>query len=85
MILLNAIYTIIWLSTSGQNAMITLIYNNMFNTNRGYGYASAQAWVYTVAILLILGLCFLLLRSPKDKPLKEAKRRTLRHERRLED
>ena len=74
MILLNAVYTIIWLSTSGQNAMINLIYSNMFSTNRGYGYASAQAWVYSLAILLLLGLCWLLLRTPKEKLVKEEKR-----------
>ena len=74
MILLNAIYTIIWLATSGQNPMINLVYNNMFSTNRGYGYASAQAWLYSLVILLLLGVCWLLLRTPKDRPAKMVKR-----------
>jgi ABC-type sugar transport system permease subunit len=79
MIFLNAIYTVIWLSTSGQNEMITLIYNNMFASARGYGYASAQAWLYSIAVLLLLGLCWLLLRTKKDKPPKLIKMRAKRN------
>lgn len=69
MVLLNAVYTIIALSTGGQNQVITMIYNNMFYAiaGRGYGYAAAMAWVYTVVIALALGIAFLLLRDKSDR------------------
>ncbi len=63
MILLNAVYTLIVLSNSGQNSIITLIYNNMFSATRGYGFASAMAWMYAVIILLMIGVTFLILRE----------------------
>jgi ABC-type sugar transport system permease subunit len=80
MILLNAIYTVIWLATGGQNEIIDLIYDNMFASSRGYGYASAQAWTYSVAILLMLGLFWRLLRVPPDKSdkIERKKRERLR-------
>lgn len=63
MILLNAIYTLIVLSNSGQNNIINLIYNNMFSATRGYGFASAMAWMYSIIILLMIGITYLLLRE----------------------
>ena len=74
MIFLNTIYTVIWLATSSQNGMINLIYDSMYASNRGYGYASAQAWTYAAAILVMLGVCWVLLRTKRDKPVKEVKR-----------
>ena len=32
------------------NEIITLIYNNMFDARRGYGFASAMAWMYSFII-----------------------------------
>ena len=46
LVLLNSIYTLVTLSNSGQNSIIDLIYSNMFNATRGYGFASAMAWMY---------------------------------------
>lgn len=63
MILLNAIYTLVVLSNSGQNSIITLIYNNMFSATRGYGFASAMAWMYALIILVMIGATFLLLKE----------------------
>jgi ABC-type sugar transport system permease subunit len=65
MIFLTAIYTVIWLATGGQNPIIDLIYNSMYASNRGYGYASAEAWTYSAVILLLLGVCWLLLGERK--------------------
>ncbi|GHV35508.1 ABC transporter permease [Clostridia bacterium] len=73
MIFLNAIYTVIWLATGGQNGIIGLIYDSMFASNRGYGYASAEAWTYSLVIVLLLGLAWLLLHDKKDKPPKYVK------------
>ncbi len=87
MILLNAIYTLVTLANSGQNNIINLIYNNMFSATRGYGFASAMAWMYSLVILVILGGVGLLLgssttgtkRSKKKKP--KTQRRTLKKKR----
>ncbi len=68
MIMLNAIYTVIFLSSNEQNALITMIKNAMFSgtKEKGYGYASAMAWMYSVVVTLIVGLFFLLLGNKKD-------------------
>lgn len=77
MILLNAIYTIVALATSGQNEIITLIYDNMFNSavGRGYGYAAAMAWAYALVVAIALGIAFLLLREGSDKKVVYEQRR----------
>lgn len=63
MILLNSIYTIISLANSDQNAIIGLIYENMFNATRGYGFASAMAWMYAIILSLIVIVVFLFFRT----------------------
>ena len=69
LILLNAIYTIVAMATGGQNEIITLIYNNMFNSavGRGYGFAAAMAWVYAGVVALLLGASYMLLKEKSDK------------------
>ena len=74
MILLNAIYTVIFLSNNEQNAIITQIYNDMFAINRGYGYASAKAWMYAVVVCLLVALMAFVLRTKKDNYQAEIKR-----------
>ncbi|MCR5155043.1 MAG: sugar ABC transporter permease [Lachnospiraceae bacterium] len=68
MILINAVYTVIFLSSNEQNELINMIENAMFSgtKEKGYGYASAMAWMYAVVITLITMLFFLLLGSKKD-------------------
>lgn len=68
MILLNAVYTVIFLSGNEQNELINMIENAMFSgtKEKGYGYASAMAWMYAVVITLIVLLFFALLGSKKD-------------------
>lgn len=68
MILLSAIYTIVFISSNEQNQIINLIRNNMFSgtQERGYGYASAMAWLYSLAVLILVGLFALLFMSHKD-------------------
>ncbi|MCL2015134.1 MAG: sugar ABC transporter permease, partial [Defluviitaleaceae bacterium] len=80
MIFLNVVYTVVWLANSEQNPVINIIVSRMFagpmaagGMPGGYGHASAQAWVYSVVILLILGLCWALLHERKEKPKKEVK------------
>ena len=74
MILLNAVYTIIFLSNNEQNVIITAIYNDMFAINRGYGYASAKAWMYAVVVCLLVAFIALLLRQKKDSYMNDMKR-----------
>ena len=77
MILLNAVYSVIFLSGNEQNSLITMIQAAMFSgtKEKGYGYASAMAWMYAVIITLVVLLFFLLLGSKKDIYDKQVKRR----------
>ncbi len=68
MILINAVYTVIFLSSNEQNQLINLIKTSMFSATaeRGYGYASAMAWIYSLLVTAIVLLFFALLGSKKD-------------------
>lgn len=88
MIMLNAVYSVIFLSGNEQNALINMIEAAMFSgtKEKGYGYASAMAWMYAVVITLIVLLFFLLLGLKKDAYDRQIKRvkRAQKKERRLE-
>ncbi|MGX8698627.1 MAG: carbohydrate ABC transporter permease [bacterium] len=58
MVLLNCIYTIVFVSSNDQNSIIVLIKNSMFSgaSEKGYGYASAMAWLYSLVVLILVGL-----------------------------
>jgi ABC-type sugar transport system permease subunit len=56
LIFINAIYTIVLLATFSENEVIQNIQKNMFSVKTGYGMASAMAWIYSIVILLIIGL-----------------------------
>ena len=68
LVMLNCIYTVIFISNNDQNAMIELIKSSMFSgtKEKGYGYASAMAWMYSLVVLLIVGLFALLFVAKKD-------------------
>jgi ABC-type sugar transport system permease subunit len=87
MILLNAVYTVIFLSSNEQNELINMIEDAMFSgtKEKGYGYASAMAWMYAVVITLIVLLFALLLGSKKDKydRIVKKRKRELKKEARL--
>ena len=88
MILLNCVYTIVFISNNDQNEIIELIKNAMFSGTRekGYGYASAMAWVYSIVVLLIVGIFALLFITKKDvyeKQVKKAKKQMKKDEREL--
>ncbi len=92
MVLLNAVYTVIFLSGNEQNELINMIKNAMFSgtKEKGYGYASAMAWMYAVVISLITILFFVLLGTKKDnydRQIKKAKReakKEIRREKKIE-
>ena len=76
MILLNAVYSVIFLSGNEQNELITMIETAMFSgtKEKGYGYASAMAWMYAVVITLITLLFFVILGNKKDAYDRKAKK-----------
>ena len=77
MILLNAVYTVIFLSSNEQNSLITMIQSAMFSgtKEKGYGYASAMAWMYSLIEALVVLIFFLFLGSRKDIYDRQVKRR----------
>lgn len=88
MILLNCVYTVVFISNNDQNTIIELIQNSMFSgaQEKGYGYASAMAWMYSIIVLLIVGLFALLFFAKKDvyeKQVKKAKKARRKEEREL--
>ncbi len=88
MILLNCVYTIVFISNNDQNQIIELIKNSMFSgtQEKGYGYASAMAWLYSIVELLIVGLFALLFFAKKDvyeKQVKKAKKAHKKEQRQL--
>ena len=48
-ILLNSVYTLVYLANSGTNGVINLISAAMLKATRGYGYASSMAWMHTIS------------------------------------
>lgn len=67
MIFLNAMYTLITLANSNDNNIINLIYVNMFSATRGYGFASAMAWMYALIVFAMVGVIYLLFRPKSNK------------------
>lgn len=67
MVFLNAIYTVVWLATGGTNPVITQLAFFMHSGHHGYGYASAAAWLYSILVLLLLFVCWLVLREKREK------------------
>lgn len=62
MLLLNTVYTIIDTFTDYGNSVIMMIYNTAFSQIR-FGYSSALAWLYCLAIAIFLGLVYWLLKK----------------------
>ena len=61
MILINGVYILVFLATTGINEVIATINDRMFVTtaNGGYGIATAMAWIYTLSLGIALGLLVL--------------------------
>ncbi len=76
MILINSIYVTVFLATSELNEVIDLIRSNMLNASKGFGIASAMAWLYTICILAIIGLCYALFgrTGGGEKPVKRSRK-----------
>ncbi|MBQ6528296.1 MAG: sugar ABC transporter permease [Clostridia bacterium] len=67
MILLNSIYTVVTLATNSTNPIIDLIYNATYAVTKGYSYAAAMTWMYTVVVAILLLITFLLIKEKKEK------------------
>lgn len=74
MILLNVVYTIIFMSNNDQNGLIVSIYETMLSATGGYGYASAMAWCYSVVVTIIVVLFAVLIMGRKDIYERRAKK-----------
>ena len=68
MILLNVIYTAVFISSNSTNPIIMLIQRSMFSgtKEKGYGYASAMAWFYSLVVILVIVVFAALLMGRKD-------------------
>jgi ABC-type sugar transport system permease subunit len=66
MILVSAAYTVVDLAGKTTTAMHALIEKNMMNINKPYSYSAALSWLYTLAVLLILGAAFLILKERRE-------------------
>lgn len=63
MILVSAAYTIVDLAGMSTTPIHSLIMNNMMNTEKPYSYSSALSWLYTVIVLIIIAIVFLILKE----------------------
>lgn len=76
MMLLNVVYTIVYLSNNEQNNIIETIKNAMFGTtgSKGYGYASAMAWLYSLIVTVLVIVFAAVMAFKKDVYAKKAKK-----------
>lgn len=86
MILLNCVYTVVFISNNSQNSIIELIKNSMFSgtKEKGYGYAAAMSWLYSLVVLIIVAIFALLFMAKKDvyeRQVKKVKKEMKKEER----
>lgn len=65
--LIVTVFTIAQLGMYDINPVYSLIVSYMGNTGGGLGFAATYAWVYTVIVLMLIGVAFLLFRERKSK------------------
>ena len=65
--LISAIFSIAQLSTYNINTVYTLIRTATGNMSNGLGFAATYAWIYSLMVLMVIGLAFLIFREPRDK------------------
>jgi len=83
-ILVNLVYTLITLANDSNNWVIELIMMNVFDGRRGYGFATAMAWMYTIIIALLLLLIALFFIEREDKTIKKIKKQQKKERKRLQ-
>ena len=70
MILINGVYILVFLATTGLNEVIATINDRMFSDSSaggGYGIASAMAWVYALCLAVALLALLLITKERKGK------------------
>jgi len=82
-ILVNLVYTLITLANSDMNDVIELIMLNVFSGDRGYGFATAMAWMYTIILSLMLGITALFFIEREDKRTKKIRKYNQKEQRKL--
>ncbi|MDY0276674.1 MAG: sugar ABC transporter permease [Acholeplasma sp.] len=72
-IFVTSIYTVVMLATFSNNNIIKYIQssNVMFNSEKGFGYASALAWIYFMVIIIVLVFLAFLLGNKKEDKVKK--------------
>lgn len=55
-IVLSGIYSVVDLSTSPLNPLISIIKNNMFTDGNGFGFSAAVTWIYFLLIAVLAAL-----------------------------
>ncbi|MDD4153784.1 MAG: sugar ABC transporter permease [Acholeplasmataceae bacterium] len=67
-IVINVIFAVIMQSMFDLNPIISKIRADMYAVEFGFGYAAAEAWIYFVVLLLVLGVYVLIfIRKPRRK------------------
>ncbi len=68
MVVINGVYTLVFLATAGINEVIATINSRMFSSalDGGYGKASAMAWVYALCLAVVLGVFVLISKERKS-------------------
>ena len=74
MLLLNAIYTVVFLSQDTIISPIITYLKDAVQSVQGYGYAAAYAWMYAIVVLLFVGLVGLAFMPKKDLYEKQIKK-----------
>jgi oligogalacturonide transport system permease protein len=64
--LVVAVYTVITLSHFSENRVIKYIFDQTYTLTGGIGFASAMSFLYFGALVIVLGVIFLLLNGRKQ-------------------
>ena len=77
-IAVSAIYTIVSLSAISNNPVLLDIKSKMYGVDYsagGFGYASAMVWIYSIIVLILIGIAALIIIRPKREEKDTYKRR----------
>ncbi|MEG6611273.1 sugar ABC transporter permease [Pseudoclostridium thermosuccinogenes] len=59
-IFLNGVYTVVDVSMSSLNPVITVIKEGLFNIRKGFGFSAAASWIYFLIIVMAVIVVYLL-------------------------
>jgi len=76
-IMVSFILTVVQLANYTLNPVLPMITDAIADTTGGLGLASAFAWIYSLVVLLLIGIVFVLLKGQKDEVPPEIKRRKM--------